>query len=120
MVGWDILTQFAACGDPKAFKMFPTWYKYLGEESIAGKCSPIINFPDDIGKILLALAEILLRLGGMVAVAFVIFGGIKYILSQGEPDNAKKALNTIINALIGLAIAASATVIVNLVAGSLI
>jgi hypothetical protein len=113
------LSQFAAC-QPKRIQIFPTWYQYLGEETVAGRCTPVFIFPDDIGKILLAVAEILLRIGALVAVAFVIYGGFRYVLSQGQPENASNALKTIINALIGLAIAASATVVVNLVARSLI
>lgn len=101
-------------------QIFPTWYKYLEGQTVAGRCTPVFNFPHDISKILLAVTEILLRLGGLVAVGFVIYGGIRYILSQGQPENAANALKTIINAIIGLAIAVSATVVVNLVAGSLI
>jgi len=42
------------------------------------------------------------------------------VLSRGEPENTKAARGTIVNALIGLVIAASATAIVNLIAGNLI
>lgn len=118
-----VLSYFAAACEAQGFKMFPPWYKYLESESVGGRCTPIIDFndrPEDVGKILLALAELLLRLGGLVAVAFVIYGGVRYVLSQGEPDNAAKALKTIINALVGLAIAASATAAVNLIGGRLI
>ena len=65
---------------------FPTWYKYLGGEEIADKCSVVFDFPDDIGKILLAVVEILLRVAGMVAVGFVIYGGFQYMLSQGDKN----------------------------------
>jgi len=98
------------------FLGLPTWYKYLNPQFIDGECNISFQFPNDIGKVLLAVFEILLRIGGLVAVVFIIYGGFQYLLSQGEPDRVKGARSTIINALIGLAIAISATAIVNLVA----
>ena len=119
-----LLSRFAdACppGSGGGFLGFPTWYKYLERETndIAGKCTPIFHFPDDIGKILLAIVEILLRVGGLAAVAFVIYGGFQFILSQGDPEKAASARKTIINALIGMVIAMLATVMVSFIAGSL-
>ena len=97
------------------FLGLPTWYKYLNPEFDGSKCELQANFPEDLGKIGLALVEILLRVGGMVAVAFVIYGGFKYITSQGEPDNTKNARQTILNAVIGLVIAILATAIVSFI-----
>lgn len=120
-----LLQHFAATcrpGGDVSFFSFPTWYKYLGGEEIADKCSVIFSFPDDIGKILLAVVEILLRVAGLVAVGFVIYGGFQYILYQGDknfqgvPEKANAARSTIINALIGVVIATVATVAVSFVA----
>ncbi len=99
---------------------FPTWYKYLDNaEIIAGRCSPIVTFPDDITKILLAIFEIIIRAGGLAAVAFVIWGAFQYQTSQGDPEKTKNARSTIVNALIGIAITVSAVAIVNLIGRSL-
>ncbi len=122
---WSLLRNFAATGDPcaleaKGTSIIPPWYKYLGGEEIAGRCSVVMDFPSDTGKILLAVVEILLRIGGLVAIGFVIYGGFRFILSTGEPDKAKDARQTIINSLIGLVIALLATVIVNLIGNNLI
>ena len=97
------------------FLGLPTWYKYLNPEFDGDKCELNAKFPEDLGKIGLALVEILLRVGGMVAVAFVIYGGFKYLTSQGEPDNTKNARQTILNAVIGLVIAILATAIVSFI-----
>lgn len=101
---------------------FPTWYKYLeGDTTTAGgRCSPIFNFPDDIGAILLALFEIILRVGALIAVGFVIYAGFQLILAQGEPDKIKGARSTIINALIGLVITLLAAALVNLISGTIL
>lgn len=113
------LTFFAIACQPGAggnLLGLPTWYKYLNSDITAGKCSVIFNFPEDMGKIALAIVEILLRLGGMVAVVFVIYGGVRYIISQGEPEGIAKAKGTIVNALIGLAITIIAVGLVNMIA----
>lgn len=69
--------------------------------------------------VLLAIADDLLRIAGLVAVAFVIVGSAKYITSQGEPDRAKQARDSIINALIGLAIAIVAAGVVSFIGNKL-
>jgi len=63
------------------------------------------NSPSAVPLIILALIDNLLRIGAMAAVGFVIYGAIRFMTSQGNPDGASKAQSTIINALIGLGIA---------------
>ena len=118
-----LLTRFAAACPTVggSFLGFPTWYEYLDSEVVADRCSLKLAFPADIPKIALAVVEIMLRIGGLVAVGFVIYGGFRYILSQGDvgPGNVPKSVtarHTIVNALIGLVIASLATFIVQLVA----
>lgn len=43
-------------------------------------------------------------IAGVVSLIFVVYGGISYTISAGDPDKVKKAKNMIIYALIGLAI----------------
>jgi hypothetical protein len=94
----DKLTQFAAGCDANGFFGFPTWYKYLQHETLPGQETPFgsqtvcdvhFNSLSDIGPVLAAVIEILLRISALVAVGYVIYGGIKYITSQGEPDKLK-------------------------------
>lgn len=119
----SFMNQFAAAcrpGSGGGLLGIPTWYKYLGGDSSDGKCVPVFTIPDDIGAILLALFEIILRVGSLVAVGFIIYGGFQFILAQGEPDRIKGARSTIINSLIGLVITILATAVVNLVANNII
>lgn len=109
-----VLAESACQESAGGFLNFPTWYKYI----IANPGPPceleqdlIVNLP----KILLAVFEILLRAGGLLAVAMILYGGIQYIISQGEPDKTKGARTTILNAIIGLVITMSAVAIVNLI-----
>lgn len=110
--------QAQACGPTGgSFLGFPTWYKYLNYD--AGTCELNVNIPGDIVLILLAVFEILLRIAGMLAVIFIIYGGFLYLTSAGEPDKAKNGRTTIINALVGLVLAMSATVIVSIIGRAL-
>ncbi|MBP9761846.1 hypothetical protein KBD11_02130 [Candidatus Saccharibacteria bacterium] len=77
-----------------------------------GKESYVLN-------VVLAVLDGLLRVAGLVAVAFVIVGGAKYITSQGEPEKSNQARASIINALIGLVIAIIATAVVSFVGNRL-
>jgi hypothetical protein len=99
-----------------SFLGFPTWYKYLSRSEVDGNCELNFSVTQDAGKVLLAVFEIILRIGGLAAVGFIIFGGFQYLISQGEPDRTKGAKSTILNAVIGLVIALTATAIVNLIA----
>lgn len=54
--------------------------------------------------ILLVIVDDLLRVAGLLAVLLIIFSGVKFILSNGSPDEAAKARSSAINALVGLAI----------------
>lgn len=119
----------AGC-DPKAssFLGIPKWYKYLNTEFTAtsgesGNCDIVIPKDADghvdiqrtVGPILLAVTEILLRVGTYLAIGVIVWGGIQYQISQGEPERTKNARSMIINAVVGLVIAIFATAIVNLV-----
>jgi TRAP-type C4-dicarboxylate transport system permease small subunit len=95
------------------------WYQYL---PLGQQCQVQLNLPKDLDKVwLIGIAglEDLLRIAGMVAVAYVIYGGIRYITSQGEPEHTRAALSTIINALVGLSIAIVAASFVGFLGNSL-
>lgn len=67
----------------------------------------------------IALLDDLLRVAGFVAVVLVIWGGIRYVTSQGEPENLKAAQGTILNSLIGLVIAIVSVTLVNFMGNEL-
>ena len=109
-----IKTFASACGSSSFFGL-PTWYKYIKITNSSGNCFSSFSFwpPDNLLLILLAVLDMLLIIGGIVAVVFVIIGGIQYVISQGEPENTKNARGTIINAVIGLVITIIAASLVN-------
>jgi len=105
----------AQCAKTSAFLGFPYWYSYLQCQGTPPQ--PELTNINDIWAIVAAVIEILLRIAGIVAVFLVVYGGIQYITSQGEPDKTTKARSTIINALTGLVIAILAASLVSFVAG---
>lgn len=110
----DHLQNFAAaCNAGGSFFDFPTWYKYLDCSSPGSVALPAgASIFDALPLIILAIVEILLRIAGLVAIAFVVYGGVQYVTSQGEPDRVAKSKGTIINALVGLIISTFAIAIV--------
>jgi hypothetical protein len=65
-----------------------------------------------------ALSAVFMLLGGM-AVLFMLVGAVRYVTSGGDPKNIKSAKDTILYALVGLVIAASAFTIVQFTLGKL-
>lgn len=113
----SILNLFAkTAADCKGgdFFGFPLWYKYL---QLNDDCTAQFNSLSDIWLIAAAVIEILLRLGALIAMFFVLFGGIKFIMSSGQPDKTSQARSTAINGIIGLVITVVATVVVRFIAG---
>lgn len=124
MIFQPIVTYFSAAITPchgGNFLNFPTWFKYLPSTTDPNThvCSPRISSLSDIWLIVAAILEILLRVAAIAAVIFIIYGGVTYVLSQGEPEKTTRAKMTIINALGGLVVAVMATVIVSFIAGSI-
>ena len=88
----------------------------------AGLCEEIPSSKGDTEKTALKktvtdVVNWLLTFSGIIAVLFIIIGGIRYATSAGDPDKVKKAKNTLLYAIIGLAVALLAAVIVNAVIG---
>lgn len=71
------------------------------------------------GSFVTTLLNIIFSILGGVTLLFIVLGGFRYVISSGDPKNTAKAKNTILYALIGLAVTLSAAAIVNFVAGKL-
>lgn len=109
--------RFAATCDGGNFLGLPKWYKYLDGEGTGVDCTPTISGINDIWLIVMAVIEILLRIVVLVAIGYVVYGGIRFITSRGNPDKINSARNTLQDALIGLIIAVAATAGVSFIAG---
>jgi len=79
---------------------------------------PVIKSLSNIWLILLPLLEDAIKIAGYTAAGFVIWGGIKYIKSQGDPGQINESRQVIYNALFGLILAMISVAIVNFVSGA--
>lgn len=61
------------------------------------------------------IINVIIGVIGFVAVAFIIFGGVQYTTSAGDPGKVKKAKDTILYGIIGLVVSMLAYAIVNFV-----
>jgi len=114
------------CNSSANFFSFPTWYRGLatgsdpdgqatpGNTDDNCKFDPNGKNPGEIVFIIaLNVIDIALRIVAIMAVGFVIYGGFRYIISRGEPQDTKNALDTILKAVIGLAIAMVSAIVVS-------
>lgn len=136
----------AALGDPCSLKSnaifsIPAWYKYLpGEIAEVERydfkkdqlvksevCQPVVRTQGSektlpksaIILIIAAVLEMLIRITGWAVLIYAIYGGFLYLTSQGNPEQVKRAGSALLNGIIGLAIAISATTLVNFLARQL-
>ena len=65
------------------------------------------------------ILKIVIGILGIVAVVFIVIGGVGYMTSAGDPGKVKKGKDTILYGIIGLVICALAYAIVNFVISNL-
>ena len=89
-----------------SFFGFPHWWKYVkeGEWDGLGNCVPKVSFPEGMWPVAFAVVDMLLYAAGVLAVIFIIIGGLSYMTAEGNPEKAASARRRILNAIIGLAI----------------
>ena len=73
----------------------------------------------DLNKMVSLIFNVVFTVVGVVAVAFIIIGGVNYILSQGDAAKVQKAKSTILYGVIGLVVVLLAFAIVNFVLNGL-
>ena len=121
---FNVIPTRAADHEPVArvcsysFIGLPTWYAYLELDDDCQVVGPKksgaenLDVPKVITRVALAIIDILMRIGGMVAFGFIVYSGFRFVMSQGNPDQEKAARETAINALIGMVITIFAIAIV--------
>ena len=73
----------------------------------------------EIENIVARVANFLIVVSVIIAVIFIIWGGIKYMTSRGDSKKADEAKSVIINGIIGAAVVLGVGVILNTVKGLL-
>jgi len=71
-----------------------------------------VDFRNSLVNIANTVLNVILLLAGILAVFYLIYSGIQYITSAGNPDKIKSARAGIINAIIGIIIIVAAFFII--------
>ena len=64
-----------------------------------------------VWTVILNVTSMVLGITGYLAIGFVMWGGIQYMIAQGDPGKVAKGKKTIFNSVIGLIIVMSASII---------
>ncbi len=115
------LGTFFACTITRGgFFGLPPWWEYLKPVTDEiGECVPSFSFPNDVWAVALAIIDMLIRIGGLVAIFSIVLAGVQYIMASGSPEKAATARQRIYNALIGLAIVSIAAALVAFIGNKL-
>ncbi len=104
--------QFAVCGGSSVFFLgLEPWYQCVSD---GGRVK--IDNLNDVWLIILTILEDAIKLGTYIAAGFIIWGGVKFLKSQGEPGQLSDAKAVIRNAILGLLFTLLAVAIVQFVA----
>ena len=68
-----------------------------------------------VNGIIKTIVEVLLTAVGAISIIMIVIGGIMFALSSGDAQKASKARNTVLYAVVGLAVSLFASAIVNFV-----
>lgn len=121
-------TYAASCGGANILGI-PPWYEGLcdGGNKIMSPAALPQKIPNDrtgiatfASVVALNIVTILMFVVGYVSLAFIIWGGFKYIISGDNANGVSAAKKTIINAVIGLVLSIMSVGIVNLIANSIV
>ena len=93
----------------------------LGNVNLTADCATTGNCYDmnNAGTMITETIKWVVGIAGIVAAIFVVYGGISYSTSAGDPGKLKKAKDMIMYALIGLAIVALAEIITGFVSNTI-
>jgi len=83
----------------------------LGAGIVQGYAPPARNLPATI----IGIVNFVLIIVGVLALAFLVYGGFLYITSGGNDQTIEKAKSIIINAIIGIVVIGVAAALVNFV-----
>ncbi len=73
----------------------------------------------DLKTLIIYMINFLLVSSGMVALLFLVVGGVQMLMSGGNPESIKKGKATISNAVLGLGIVLASYLIINIVVSQL-
>lgn len=70
---------------------------------------------DSEDSLMMRIAQTIILITAALSVIMVVFGGLRYVISNGDQNGVQNAKNTILYAIVGLVVAATAQIIVSFV-----
>lgn len=104
---WAAIPVLAVGGDPSTngISLCPT--NFSGSNTLCAAAS--------IGGIVQTIINVVLFVAFIAALIFLIYGGIRWIISGGDKEGTAKARGTVTSALIGLVVVLGAWILINLI-----
>ena len=105
------------CSKDNGFFSLPAWHRGLVDKKtcqikkinqkngVTHKNDSEVSLQVFIWTIIGNIADMIMRLIGVISAGFIIYGGYQYMLSVGDASRMAKAKVTITNAVVGLIIA---------------
>ncbi|MGH7245517.1 MAG: hypothetical protein ACREGI_01120 [Candidatus Levyibacteriota bacterium] len=82
-----------------------------------GSFSSLCLDANSVGPVIGSFITLLFVLAGVIALAYLVWGGLKWILSQGDKNELEGARNHIVAALIGLIVIFLSYLLINILLG---
>jgi len=132
MLAVAVPTSVSALSESECEKRFlgiPPWYRGLVKveaDPMNGGETCAVKGPSDAGvggiggfitKLAFNVIEIGVVIAAYIASFFILYGGFRFLTGGGNASSIEAARKTILNAVIGLAIALGAVAILNLIFG---
>ncbi len=105
---WGVLPAIAA-GTSETVNLCPP----TGQPQPPG-CAGGVAQTVSINSIISSVLNLLLFVSFVIALVFLIIGGIKWMMSGGDKEGSGKAKETVTSALIGLAVVLGAWILINI------
>lgn len=87
----------------------------LAQGGLIGVPSPVGTAQGDLPSVILRIINYVLTIVGVVALAYLVYGGFMYITSAGNEDKIEEAKGILVNAVVGIVVIAVAAALVNFV-----
>lgn len=87
----------------------------FNEDACQGDTSICSGTSNELINVIAVVINIMIFVAGIIAVIMIIVGGIQYATSSGDSNSISRAKNTILYAIIGLAVAIMSFAIVSFV-----
>lgn len=85
---------------------------------LTGVDAPAGTARGDLQSVIMQVINYVLTFVGVIALAYLIYGGFRYITSGGNETNVEEAKSIIINAIIGIVVIGVSAALVNFVVGA--